>query len=56
MRVLQLVEDRPSRGPRNKESRVTTPNDPNRQSRLVWTILVILGAVLAVAGWYKWAS
>jgi hypothetical protein len=29
--------------------------DTNAQSRLVWTILAILGAVLGVAGWYRWA-
>jgi hypothetical protein len=33
-----------------------TSNDPNRQSRLVWVIVAILGAVLAVAGWYRFAS
>jgi hypothetical protein len=29
--------------------------DTSRQSRLVWTILAILGALLAVIGWYRWA-
>jgi hypothetical protein len=35
---------------------MATPNDPNSQSRLIWVIVVILGAVLAVVGWYRWAS
>jgi hypothetical protein len=29
---------------------------PDRTSQLVWTILAILGAILCVVGWYRWAS
>jgi hypothetical protein len=29
--------------------------DSNKQSRMVWAILAILGGVLAVVGWYRWA-
>ena len=29
--------------------------DVDRQSRLVWLILTILGVMLAVVGWLRWA-
>jgi hypothetical protein len=35
---------------------MSTPNDPDRQSRLVWFVLAILGAILCVIGWYRWAG
>jgi hypothetical protein len=31
-------------------------NATDNQSQLVWTILAILGAVLAIVGWWRWAS
>jgi hypothetical protein len=27
----------------------------DRQALLVWTMLSILGAILAIVGWYRWA-
>ena len=30
------------------------PHPPDRTSQLVWLILAILGAFLAVVGWYRW--
>lgn len=29
---------------------------PDRMSQFVWLILVVLGAVLAVVGWYRYAG
>ena len=29
---------------------------PDKMSQFVWLMLVILGAVLAVVGWYRYAS
>ena len=34
----------------------TKMNTADTQSTLVWTILAILGAVLAVVGWWRFAS
>ena len=34
----------------------TNTNTTDTQSRLVWTILAILGAALAVVGWWRFAS
>ena len=31
------------------------PNTVDRQSLRVWFMLVILGAILSIAGWYRWA-
>jgi len=31
-------------------------NATDAQSQLVWKILAILGAVLAIVGWWRWAS
>jgi hypothetical protein len=31
----------------------TVSND--RQSQMLWTILAILGAFLAIVGWWRWA-
>jgi hypothetical protein len=33
---------------------MATAIDPDRQSRLVWLILVFLGAALCVVGWARW--
>ena len=30
---------------------VTTISDPDRQARLVWLILAVVGAVMAVVAW-----
>ena len=35
---------------------MATPDTHDRQSLLVWVVLVILGLVLSVVGWYRWAS
>jgi len=35
---------------------VTNTNTPDRQSWLVWTILAMLGAFLAVVGWWRFAN
>jgi len=32
------------------------PNTPDSQSQLVWTILAILGAFLAIVGWWRFAG
>jgi hypothetical protein len=32
-----------------------TQHTPDHQSQIIWAVLVLLGAVLAVAGWYNWA-
>ena len=29
---------------------------PDRMSQVVWLILVVLGAVLAIIGWYRYAG
>ena len=29
---------------------------PDRQDLLVWAMLSIVGAILAVVGWYRWAG
>jgi hypothetical protein len=29
------------------------PQSPDRQSTLVWILLVIVGAILCVVGWYR---
>jgi hypothetical protein len=34
----------------------TNTDTPDTQSRLVWTILAILGAVLALVGWWRFAN
>lgn len=34
----------------------TNTNKADSQSRMMWTILAILGAVLAIVGWWRWAS
>jgi hypothetical protein len=31
-------------------------NSPDRLSQGVWLLLAILGAVLAIIGWYRWAG
>ena len=31
-------------------------NTPDRQSRLVWLLLAIVGAILCIVGWYRWAA
>jgi hypothetical protein len=33
-----------------------TTNSPDRSRQMVWTLLAIVGAVLAVVGWYRWAT
>ncbi len=33
---------------------MASPSDSNRQSRMVWVVLVILGAVLCIVGWYRY--
>jgi hypothetical protein len=29
---------------------------PDRQALLVWTMLTIVGAILSIVGWYRWAA
>jgi hypothetical protein len=31
-------------------------SSPDRLSQMVWLLLVVLGATLAVIGWYRWAA
>ena len=31
-------------------------NDSDRQKRMVWTILAIVGAALVFVGWYRFAG
>jgi len=31
-------------------------NAPDRQPQIVWFLLVILGVILSMVGWYRWAS
>jgi hypothetical protein len=31
-------------------------NTPDRQAMLVWTMLSIVGAILCIIGWYRWAG
>jgi hypothetical protein len=33
-----------------------TPNDPAGSKRMILTIVVILGIVLALVGWYRWVT
>jgi len=30
--------------------------DPNRQNRIVLTVLALLGAFLCLAGWFRWMA
>jgi len=32
-----------------------TVDAPDRQTMWIWTLLAVLGALLAVAGWWRWA-
>jgi hypothetical protein len=29
---------------------------PDRQAMWVWTMLAVLGTVLAIVGWWRWAT
>ncbi len=29
---------------------------PDRRTMFVWSILAILGAILLIVGWYRWAN
>jgi hypothetical protein len=31
-------------------------NSPDRMSMRVWLMLAVLGAVLCIVGWYRWAG
>jgi hypothetical protein len=31
-------------------------NSPDRLSSAIWLLLAVLGAVLCIVGWYRWAS
>jgi hypothetical protein len=31
-------------------------NSPDRLSSGIWLLLAVLGAVLCIVGWYRWAS
>jgi len=31
-------------------------NSPDRLSQGIWFLLAVLGAVLAIIGWYRWAG
>ena len=33
---------------------MATPNDSNGQNRMVWIVLTVLGAALALVGWYRY--
>jgi hypothetical protein len=35
---------------------MATLNDIDRQAQFIRLILVILGAVLTIVGWYRWAT
>lgn len=35
---------------------MAVPADPNRQNRLIWFILAILGVGLCVFGWYRFIA
>jgi hypothetical protein len=35
---------------------MSNSNEPDRQSRFVWLLLVIVGAILCLVGWYRWAT
>jgi len=32
------------------------PRSPDRESQIVWLVLVILGVLLAVVGWFRWLT
>ena len=32
-----------------------TTQTTDRQQMLIWTMLMIVGAILAIVGWYRWA-
>jgi hypothetical protein len=32
-----------------------TTQTSDRQQMLIWTMLMIVGAILAIVGWYRWA-
>ena len=32
------------------------PRSPDRESQVVWLVLVILGVLLAVVGWFRWLT
>ena len=33
-----------------------TMQTPDRQAQLVWLVLSILGAILAIVAWYRWIA
>ena len=33
-----------------------SPNDSNRQNRMGWIVLALLGAVLCIVGWYRYMT
>ena len=35
---------------------MATSNDSDKQSRFIWFLLAILGLILLVVGWYRWAT
>jgi len=43
-------------GTTRNEERAMQSHAPDRLTSAVWLMLAILGAVLAVVGWYRWAS
>ena len=43
-------------GSASNEERAMQSHEPDRLTSAVWLMLAALGAVLAVVGWYRWAS
>jgi hypothetical protein len=41
---------------RCRQDTVNMPERPDRMSQLVWGTLAVLGAVLAVVGWYHFVT
>jgi hypothetical protein len=37
-----------------QEVAMATLKDSDRQNRIVWAVVAVLGAALAVVGWFRW--
>jgi hypothetical protein len=40
----------------NRRWAMMTTNSVDRQALRVWLLLVVLGTILLVVGWYRWAT
>jgi hypothetical protein len=41
---------------RQKEVCMTTQETPDRQNTVIWSVLVVLGALLTIVGWWRFIN